>query len=232
MEEKQMNYGNFCNGGRVYKINNIKTPTPWKNLLFNDEYFMETSQRLCGASYAVCDYKRSPVLSEDKRFYIRIGDEIYHLGSGQSDKYTCEHHIYKSVMIEEFEELKAEITVFVPTVGKREIWNVKIENKTDEKMTAEVFSFFEFANIEYLSLECDYINGYFVKTSFPYHIKYEEYEKLKPTERKVYVMSDKEVKSYECSKGRYFGGDNPFSIPAMIENGGGSNKKCEYETGL
>ena len=224
-----MIYGNFCDGGKSFKINNIKTPTAWKNLLLNDEYFMEVSQRLCGASHAVDDYKRSPVIAEEKRFYVTVNDEIFQIGAGKGTSYECVHSIHKTVMTEEFEKFIISITVFVPSKGKMELWNAKIENKTNEVLNAKVFACFEFANIEYLSLECDYINGYFMKTSFPYHIKYEEYEQLKPAERKVYVMSNKEPKSYECSKGRYFGGDNPFSTPAMVENGFGSNKKCEYE---
>ncbi len=224
-----MKYGKFTHNGEAYTIDNVKTPTPWKNILFNDEYFMEVSQRLCGESYAVTEYKRSPVLDAEKRFYVKINGKIYHLGSGESESYKCEHHIHKTVMAEEFDIFRSEITVFVPAKGKREMWQIKIENKTKEVFTADVFACFDFANITYLSLECEYKNGYFCKTSFPYHIAYDEYEKLKPTERKIYVMSDEKLKSYECNKGRYFGGDNPFSIPAMIENGKGTDTKCEYE---
>ena len=224
-----MKYGYFDESGRVYSIQNVKTPVSWKNILFNDEYFMEASQRLCGKSFAVEDYKRSPSLESEKRFYVKIDDKIYHLGSGESDSYLCEHHIHKSVMLEEFDSFTSKITVFVPVKGKREIWNIEIKNKLDKKINPKVFACFEFANIEYLSLECDCTDGCFVKNSFPYHIKYEEYEQLKPSERKVYVISNKKPASYECSKNKYFGGDNPFSVPSMIENGMGSDSKCEYE---
>ncbi len=225
-----MEYGKFINEGNTYKINTIKTPTPWKNILFNDEYFMEISQRLCGASYAVDDYKRTPVLDIEKRFYVKIGEKIYHLVSGEATGYCCEHSIHKTVIKEDFDVFSSEITVFVPVNGKRELWQVKISNKTNDVLDAGIFSCFDFADISYLSLECDYKNGYFCKISFPYHITYDEYEKLKPTERKVYVMSNKEPDSFECNKNRYFGGDNPYSIPGMIETGCGTNTKCEYET--
>ena len=168
-------------------------------------------------------------MEAEKLFYVKIDDKIYHLGSGGGKRYSCEHHIYKSVMLEEFDSFTSKITVFVPAEGKREVWNIEIENKTNSTINAQVFACFGFANICYLSLECDYTNGYFCKSSFPYHIKYEEYEELKPAERKAYAMSDKAVKSYECSKDRCFGGDNPFSTPLMVESGEGSNKKCEYE---
>ena len=174
-----MEYGHFIGNGEIYKINEIKTPTPWKNNLFNDEYFTEVSQRLCGKSFAVENWDRSPVLDEQKLFYIKIGDKVYQPGSGKSKKYFCEHHIYKSVMTDEFDEFISKITVFVPTAGKREMWNIEIQNKTENDIEAQIFAYFEFANIEYLSLECDHINGYFCKKSFPYHVHYEEYAKLK-----------------------------------------------------
>ncbi len=220
----------FIEDGKALQIETAKTPTPWKNLLLNDEYFTEASQRLSGASFAVEDYKKSPVLEQEKYFYIKIGEKIYHLGAGKGQSFCCKHYLHKSVITEEFDIFTSEITVFVPTEGKREIWHVEIKNTVEQEITCEVFTCFEFANISYLSLECEYRNGYFCKTSFPYHIRYEEYEKLKPAERKVYAMSDKEVKSFECTRSRYFGGDNPYTIPAMVENGCGSNKKCEYET--
>ena len=226
-----MEYGTFVNGGKTYQIRTAKTPTPWKNILFNDEYVTEVSQRLCGEGYAVQNYKRSPVLASEKGFYVKIGETSYHLCHGTGLSYSCEHHIHKTVLSEEFEEFESRITVFVPASGKRELWQVAIKNKTAGDLTAEVFSCFEFANIEYLSLECDYNQekGYFCKSSFPYHITYDEYEKLKPVERKCYVMSSAKVKSFECSRQKFYGGDNPYSIPRMIERGRGTNEICEYE---
>ena len=38
-----MNYGEFIKDGKGYRINTVKTPNPWRNILFNDEYFMEVS---------------------------------------------------------------------------------------------------------------------------------------------------------------------------------------------
>ena len=224
-----MEYGHFSENGKVYTITTPKTPTPWKNILFNDTYFLEASQRLCGPSWGVVQYKRFPILESEKHFYIRIEDKVYPLGKGAGRTYACEHHIHKSVLTEEFDAFASRITVFVPAEGRRELWKVEITNKTNAALCVQVFSCFEIANIAaYQSLEGDFMNGYFCKSSFPYHFKYDEYEALKPTERKVYVMSDRPVKSYECSKERYFGFDLPGSLPAMVENGAGSNKKCEY----
>ena len=63
-----MKYVQFFKNGKSYKIDTLKTPTPWINILFNDEYFMEVSQRLSGQSSAVKDYNTTPVLKPKKLF--------------------------------------------------------------------------------------------------------------------------------------------------------------------
>lgn len=224
-----MSYGAFINNGKGYKIDTIKTPNPWKNILFNDEYFMEVSQRLAGSSYSVENYNRTPVIKPEKQFYIRVGEKIYQLCNGKGKSFSCEHYIHKTVLTEEFEEFISKITVFVPNEGQREIWNVEITNKTENELKIDVFVCFEFENVLYMILDCDAKNGYFVKSIFPYHIYYEEYEKAKSAQTKVYAMSNKPLKSYECSKKRFLGYDAPAELPLMIENGYGSCVKSQHE---
>ena len=226
-----MSYGEFINSGKTYTIMTSKTPTPWKNVLINDDYYTEVSQRLCGPGFAVEQYKRSPVLAAEKHFYLKINGNVYHLAHGEGKEYSCKHYLHKTVCREVFQGIQCDITVIVPTVGKQELWQIELKNRTSTNMDVEIFSCFEFANIEYLSLECEFdeVRNCFCKSSFPYHITYDEYEKLQPTERKCYVICDVPVSSYECSKRRYWGGDNPYSLPVMVEKGCGSNLKCEYE---
>ena len=59
-----MNYGAFINNGKGYKINTVKTPNPWKNILFNDEYFMEV----------VLTMPDSPAEK-----HLQIGDKVTHV---------------------------------------------------------------------------------------------------------------------------------------------------------
>lgn len=224
-----MNYGAYINNGKGYKINTVKTPNPWKNILFNDEYFMEVSQRLAGGSSSVENYNRTPVIKPEKQFYARIGDKVFQLCNGKGKSFSCEHYIHKTVLTEEFDEFISKITVFVPNDGKREMWNVEITNITDNELKVDIFACYEFENILYMILNCDAENGYFLKSTFPYHIYYEEYEKAKNAETKVYAMSDKPLKSYECSKNRYLGYDAPDELPEMVVNGYGSCAKAQHE---
>lgn len=220
----------FENGGTVYVISTPKTPLPWKNQLFSAGYDMEVSQRLSGASYLTENYKRYPVFAAEKQFYIKTQEQVYHLCCGEGQSYRCEHHLYKTVLREEFEQFTSQITVFAPAGQNCEMWQFEIQSRAEQPQTFELYACFEFANIEYQSLSCEYKDGCFYKRSFPYYIKYEEYEKLKPTVRIAYAASWPEADSVECSKRRFWGGDDPYSVPQMVSSGKGSNAPCEYET--
>lgn len=224
-----MGYGEFFDKGKGYRINTVKTPVAWKNILFNDEYFMEVSQRLCGQSNTVENYNRTPVFKAEKLFFAKVGEKVYQLCNGRGNSFACEHYIHKTVLSEEFDEFSSKITVFVPNEGQREMWNVEILNKTENKLSIDIFACFEFENVLYMILDCDADKGYFVKKTFPYHIFYEEYEKAKNEETNVYAMSDKPMTSCECSKQRFFGSDAPLEIPEMVKNGSGSGIKAQHE---
>ncbi|MBE7023519.1 MAG: hypothetical protein E7412_03535 [Ruminococcaceae bacterium] len=220
----------FKQDGKCLEINTAKTPTPWANWLFNDEYTMQISQRLCGESFSVNQYRKKPVLSQQKEFFVKTDGEIYRLCAGLGIDYKCEHYIHKTSATEVFDKFTATVTTFVPSKGKRELWRVEVKNVSDSVKNIEVFAAFPFANIDYQGLECEFLPKYncFIKRCFPYYIKYEEYEGAQQNVQYTYAASNKPCKSAECSMLRYSGGDNPFAIPAMVEKGG-SCKRSDFE---
>jgi cellobiose phosphorylase len=46
-----MNYGYFSDDGKEFIIDNVKTPTPWINYIYNDHYFATISNNAGGISY-------------------------------------------------------------------------------------------------------------------------------------------------------------------------------------
>ncbi len=224
-----MEYGTFFDNRKGYRINTVRTPIPWRNILFNDEYFMEVSQRLASPSSFFENHNKTAVIKPEKQFYARIGEKIYQLSNGKGKSFTCEHYIYKTVVTEDFGEFISKITVFVPNEGQRELWNVEILNTSGKELKIDIFACYEFENNVYMILECDAENGYFIKNTMPYHVYYEEYEKVKNADKNFYAMSNKPLKSYECSKRRFLGHDSSTEIPQMIENGYGACAKAQFE---
>ena len=222
-----MRFCEFTNNGECFEIYTPKTPTAWSNFLFNDEYIFKCSQRLCGESFSVDHYKQKPVLKEEKLFFIKADDKCYRLCSGQGKEYSCRHYLYKTVVTEEFNDFTVQITVFVPTMGKKELWQIKIIKSSAKSI--DVFAAFPFENIDYQGLECHYTGKGFIKTCFPYYIKYEEYEDAVKNIQYTYAVSNIPCTSYECNMQRFWGGDNPYSIPYMVEKGKGGDKKSDFE---
>lgn len=229
-----MNYAKFAENGKCLKICTPKTPTPWINLLFNDEYITTPSQRLCGAGFSMKNFKQKPMLKEEKYFYIKINDQVYRLCAGMGNSYECAQYLHKSVVTEEFDLFTSEITVFVPVNGKRELWQIRITNNSDEAFKADVFAVFPFANIDYQGLKCYYdtVNECFVKSCFPYYIEYSEYDTAKENTQYTYASSFPEPTTCECNLQRFFGGDNPYDLPDMVRNGKGSCKSSEFENSV
>ena len=227
-----MKYGNFAQQGSEYHIHNPATPVPWVNVLINDDYFMEVSQRLCGKSYSVAEYNRSPVLDAEKTFYIKVNGNIYRLGCGEGSDYCCVHEISQTKLMESFPECRVTICVTVPSSGRKELWQIHVENRTDKEQQVQVFAMFPFANIlEYQGLTCYYDNDLhmFVKSCFPYYITYGEYDEAVAGIYYSYAKSNKLPKSTEASLRRFYGKDLPGAIPDMVQNGRGTETRCELE---
>lgn len=193
---------------------------------------MEISQRLCGKSYSVSGFKRTPVLADSKYFFVRCNGKIYRLGCGEGISFRCDHEIEQTVLYECFTEFEAKISVCIPTKGHREIWNVELHNISDSGMDFEVFAAFPFANIlEYQGLFCRYDadQQIFIKSCFPYYITYNEYKKAEENVTYSYAKSSIPPESTETCLRRFFGGDMPFAVPSMVSEGRGSNKNSEME---
>lgn len=48
-EVEKMEYGHFAEGGRKYEIVTPHTLASWKNILYNDTYYLEMDQTLQGS---------------------------------------------------------------------------------------------------------------------------------------------------------------------------------------
>ena len=46
-----MDYGHFSENGKEFIITNVKTPTPWINYIYNENYFATISNNGGGISY-------------------------------------------------------------------------------------------------------------------------------------------------------------------------------------
>lgn len=219
----------FEQDGQCLVITTPKTPTPWTNWLFNREYFVQASQRLCGASFSVREYKQTPVLQEEKQFFVRTGQGLIRLCAGAGNSYSCRHTLSSSSVTEVFDDFSCEITVFVPVSGKRECWQIRFFDLKPGCMIEDVYAAFPFANIDYQGLQCEYVCDHFEKQCYPYYITYQEQKAAEQRIQRTWAASFPACTSYECNYRRYTGGNLPGDVPLMAENGRGSCQKSEFE---
>lgn len=231
-----MKYGFFSREGSEYIINTPKTPDKWFNYLFNDTYYMEVSQT--GQGKSMC-------LTPSAREYTR-GYRYFYIHDRQDnscwnpnyvplktdlDVFECVHSINRTEFRAEYKGIECSLRAFVPENGTYEIWTYKIRNRAQVRKDLSVYSVFSFENGATMGSKCEFHEESEILTSFtyPYHVYYEDKEKLEKQNSLVFMASDTKIASFDCSERRFFGGDDKTNFPEAVKNYGCSNLIAEAE---
>lgn len=153
------NYGYFTEDKREFVITNPRTPRPWFNYIWNEHYGGLISHTGGGFSFLDCPRDnritrmRYNCLPWDRPGrYIIIKDKsnskYWSLSWAPTidlhyDLYECHHGQGYTSIITEFNEIRAELTYFVPQNINAEIWKVKLINKSKNIKNLEIYSFTE-----------------------------------------------------------------------------------------
>jgi cellobiose phosphorylase/cellobionic acid phosphorylase len=234
-----MEYGKFTEDGSRYLITTPKTPNRWFNYLFNDSYYMEVSQTAQGNSQCLENGSRS--FTRGYRYFYLYNHNTEECWSPnykplktKLDDYQCTHALAWTEIKSEYKNVESTIKVFVPTQGIQEVWIQKVKNNSEIIQELSVYSVFSFENGEPMGSKCslDEESQILWSFTFPYHVLYEEKEKMDNKNSFVYMFSDKAISSYDCSEKRFFGGEDTTDVPAAIVNKGCSNKLSEWDNPL
>jgi cellobiose phosphorylase len=155
-----MNYGRFSPDGKEYIIDNVATPRPWINYIYNNEYFSTISANGGGISYhriplhgRITRYRINDVPADRPGKYIYIQDrdsgEMWSLTwqpvGKHLDKYRVAHGFGYTRVESEVEGIQSELLFFVPRKDNREIWKSVLTNRSDRKRRLRVTGYVEFA---------------------------------------------------------------------------------------
>lgn len=236
-EEKIMSYGKFINEGKGYVVNTPYTPTSWKNILFNDSYYMELSQTMQGNSYFLTNYNSTVNTKAYRHFYILLrdsGEVITPLNTPfktSLDSFSCEYGLGFSEVKCEYKNVNVSARAFVPVEGEREIWTISITNNSDTEQEFSLFSAFPYENSGPMGGECRFMKNEEIlyKYSFPYHVLYEDKKKVENNKAYHYIICDEKINSYDGSGQRFYGCDNVTELPKAVINGVCSNIDSEGE---
>lgn len=232
-----MDFGRFAEEGKRYEVLTPLTPSPWKNPLFNDGYFMELSQTLQGGGFRVKAYNRVPCMNEYRYFYLvdettgEVWNPNYAPLMTMPEKYVCSFGIWDTKLKSMLHGIESEIRAVVPTFGAREIWSVSLKNRGAEARKLSLYTVFGFYDHGVMGGECtcDEASHVILKYAFPYHTLYEEKEKVETDMAYAYLFSDQKPDSWEMSKKRFWGSSPESCVPKAVKEGRLSGVCAEAE---
>ncbi len=157
MKLYQNKYGYFTSDYKEYVITNPFTPKPWVNVISNGRYGIVISQ--LGGGFSWLDHSEFNRLNRwhqdlvqdnwGKYFYFRLNDrEIFSPtflpSRTQIDNFEIIHGQGYTIFKSKYKSLEIVLTVFVPFNDAIEIWDFKVYNNSNQKISFDVFSYFEF----------------------------------------------------------------------------------------
>ncbi|MBK7632324.1 MAG: glycosyl transferase family 36 [Ignavibacteriales bacterium] len=157
MEQFSTKYGHFSADGNEYIIANYRTPKPWVNVISNGKYGLVISQIGGGFSWDThSEFNRLNRWHQDlvqdnwgKYFYVKdnitgdVWSPTWMPVKTELDSYQVAYGFGYAKFTSEYKGIKIALTVFIPIDENIEVWNFEIENKSSQKKSLSIFSYFE-----------------------------------------------------------------------------------------
>jgi cellobiose phosphorylase len=253
-----MNYGHFSEDGKEFVISNVKTPTPWINYIYNDNYFATISNNAGGISYfknplhgRITRYRINDVPPDRPGKYIYIKDsdssELWSLSwqpvGKKPEAYKVVHGFGYTRIDSEIADIKSSVTYFVPQSDPREIWKATITNTSKKKRRLSIFGYVEFAlghGLIDIINQCDdqHFNRvhfdkktntlYATKTYWVTNSGGTQQQENKEWDQWAYFTANLPVAKYETMRERFIGLYRNENNPEAIETGNLSCKDTDF----
>lgn len=235
-----MKFGYFDDTNREYVITTPKTPLPWINYLGCENFFSIISNT-CGG---YCFYKDAKLLRLTRYRYNNVpydtGGHYYYINDNgtvwnpgwqptktELDEYSCRHGMGYSIFTGRKNDVKTEVTAFVPIGNNCEVHKVTVSNEGSQTKELKLFSFVEF---------CTW-NAMDDMTNFQRNLNTGEveivgsaiYHKTEYRERRNHyaVFSvNTDIDGFDTDRDSFLGAYNGFDRPDVVINGKASNSKA------
>ena len=241
-----MKYGYFDNKNREYVITNPMTPSPWINYIGNGKFGGIISATGGGLTFdsdpstrRVTRYKfyNLPCDRPGRYLYIR-NDETDDYWSAtwqpvmkETQEYECRHGLGYSKILGKYDGVKSEVTFCVPLGKRYELWQVQLENTSEEVKKLKVFSYVEFswndakydmlAHWPAMAFKADYDGKKILVDTVA--------EQLTGRPQYDYIATNLQVCGYDCSLKKFIGEYRSETNPIAVERGTCSNTKMYSE---
>jgi cellobiose phosphorylase len=253
-----MRYGRFSEDGREFIIENVATPRPWINYLYNEEYFTFVSQNGGGMSYhriplygRITRYRINDVPPDrpGKYIYVCDGDtgEFWSLtwqpvGRGR-EAYRAVHGFGWTRVEARIARISSEVTYFVAPDENTEIWWAKLANRSEKPRRLSIIGYVEFclghALIDLINQSDDQhfnrvhfdpaLNALFAtKTYWVTETRGTQHQENKEWDQWVFFTASEPVSEYETLRERFTGIYGNESNPQALKKGELSSKDTDF----
>ncbi|MDF2539344.1 MAG: chbP [Herbinix sp.] len=244
-----MKYGYFDNDKKEYVIEKVDLPTSWTNYLGVKDMCAVMNHTAGGyIFYKSPEYHRITRFRANSVPMDRPGHYVYLRNDETGDyfsiswqpvgkpltqaKYECRHGLSYSKYSCEYNEIKAEQTLFIPVEDPVELWDVKVQNVSDVTKKISIFSYLEFS---YHHIDMDNRNyqmsNYAAGSSYAngiieHDLFYEEFGYQ-------FFTSNFEPDSFDCLRDKFIGLYRSETNPIAVERGvcGGTFEKGNNHCG-
>ena len=228
-----MKFGHFDDAKREYVITTPRTPYPWINYLGTQGFFSLISNTAGGYSFykdarlrriTRYRYNNVPIDMGGRYFYINDNGTIWNPGwspvKTELDSYECRHGMGYTVITGKKNDLKAEVTFFVPQDYDGEVQQVVLTNEGKSDKTFKFWSFAEWclwdAQDDSNNFQRNFSTGRVeIKDSVIYHKT--EYRDRR-NHYAFYSVNDK-IDGYDTDRDSFIGLYNGFGDPQAVKEG-------------
>ena len=228
-----MKFGHFDDANREYVITTPRTPYPWINYLGTQGFFSLISNTAGGYSFykdarlrriTRYRYNNVPIDMGGRYFYINDNGTIWNPGwspvKTELDAYECRHGMGYTVITGKKNDLKAEVTFFVPQDYDGEVQQVVLTNEGKSDKTFKFWSLAEWclwdAQDDSNNFQRNFSTGRVeIKDSVIYHKT--EYRDRR-NHYAFYSVNDK-IDGYDTDRDSFIGLYNGFGDPQAVKEG-------------
>lgn len=236
-----MKFGYFDDANKEYVITSPKTPYPWINYLGTQDFFSLISNTAGGYSFykdarlrriTRYRYNNVPVDMGGRYFYINEAGTIWNPGwspvKTALDAYECRHGMGYTQITGKKNDLKAEVTFFVPQNYTGEVQSLTLTNEGSAAKSFKLFSFLEWclwdAQDDTTNFQRNFNTGRVeIEGATIYHRT--EYNERR--NHYAFYTVNTDIDGYDTDRESFMGLYNGFGDPQVVTAGKASNSVAD-----
>lgn len=236
-----MRYGHFDNKNREYVIDRPDVPVSWTNYLGVKDLCTVISHNAGGYSFykstehhRITRFRQNGIPLDRPGHYVYLRDdetgEYWSLSwqpvakdfrTGPSDnkaKYTTRHGLSYSKFQCEYRDIESEQLLFIPVDDDVELWDVKIENKSERPRRLSVFSYAEFS-FHHVEIDNQNLQMSLYASGSNYKDGIIEYDFFYEPWTHHFFASNFDPDSFDCVRDTFVGSYRTEANPIAVERG-------------